>query len=228
MSVSLIRQSIRSLLLKPAYATTAILTLALGMGLTTAIFSVIYAILLRPLPFSDPDSLTRIYPVKNGRGNFSPPNFFDLRSDAASFESMSAWYDSTYTIVDPSGDAEKLEGAATTPEFFEVLRVTPVLGRRFTAADASSSAEGAVILSYGLWQRRYQSSPEVIGKVVRIEGSPRTIVGIAPPGFDYPGNADLWVPLGFTAEELATQRGAQYLDVLARLKDPDAIQQGNA
>ena len=223
-----LRVAFRSLGRRPTYTIAAILTLALGIGATTAVFSVIYSVILRPLAFENPDELVRVYAARGRRGTSTPSNFVDLQQQNRSFEAMTAWYESAYAVSGDGGDAEQIDGAAVTPQFFDVLRAQPHRGRGFLSTEGAAGTDKVVVLSHELWVRRFGAEPSIIGRSVRMDGEPRTVVGVMRRGFRYPGNAELWVPLAFSGEELATQRGAHYLDVLGRLKPGISMESANA
>ncbi|HEX6260982.1 MAG TPA: ABC transporter permease, partial [Woeseiaceae bacterium] len=211
------RHAARALLRSPGFTLVAVLTIAIGISANTAIFSVVNAVLLKPLPLPDPDRLVRVYEENPGtRGTASPPNFVDWRRDNSVFEDMAA-YASTQVALTGVGDAKRIPGAAVTEGFFPVLGTTPMLGRPISPADTVSGQERVVVLSHRVWQRDFGGGPEIPGRTVKLEGRDYSVIGVMPPGFEYPAGAELWVPLAFSEEELATQRGAHYLDVIARL-----------
>jgi predicted permease len=211
------RHAAHALLRIPGFTIVAVLTLATGIGANAAIFSVVNAVLLKPLPFFEADRLVRVYDGSPAiRGTASPPNFVDWRSDNPAFEDMAA-YAATSVALTGVGDAKRIAGAAVTDGFFSVFGATPLLGRPISAADTISGQERVVVLSHGLWRRDFDADPGVPGRAVQVEGRDYTVIGVMPPGFEYPAGAELWVPLSFSEEDLATQRGAHYLDVVARL-----------
>jgi putative ABC transport system permease protein len=216
-----IRYALRTLSKKPGFAAVSILTLAVGVGANAAIFSAVRAVLLRPLPFPEPGRIVQIYsttvanPMGRG-GTASPPDFVDWRTDSTSFAEMAAI---SAGSIPWSGDgaAEQVPFAMVTGGFFTVLGVPAQHGRTLTHDDDPIGAAAVVVIAHELWSRRFGGDPRVIGRTMTLDGTPRQIVGIMPAGFSYPLSSELWVPLRFTAEELATQRGAHYLDVIARL-----------
>ncbi|HVS33000.1 MAG TPA: ABC transporter permease [Thermoanaerobaculia bacterium] len=229
MEIREFRLALRSLVRRPSYSLPVLLTVALGIGATTAIFSVVYAVLIRPLPFDDPESLVRVYATKGGRQRTStPPNFVDIRGGNRSFESMAASYDAPFEAAGGEVDAERLSGAYVTSSFLSVLRVAPILGRGFTPDDERPGHQKVVLLSHGLWTRRYGGAKSIVGSAIRLEGENWTVLGVLPPRFDYPKKTELWAPLAFTADDLLTQRGAHYLDVIARLRPEATVKSANA
>ncbi|MGH7481876.1 MAG: ABC transporter permease [Longimicrobiales bacterium] len=211
-----LRIAARSLLRSPGFTAAAILTLALGIGATTAIFSAVNTVLLRPLPYPDPHELVRLYDQWRGeRWTVSPPNFVDYRSEA-SFAGVTAYHRSSFTLTDP-GEAEQIEAASVTSDFFRVLGSPPALGRGIVPENEAPGSDRVVVLSDGFWHQRFNADPGVLGRQIELDGERYTVVGVARAGFDYPSGAELWVPRSFTAEDLETQRGAHYLDVIGRL-----------
>ncbi len=218
--------ALKSLRRSPGFTAVAILTLGLGIGANVAIFSVVNAALIRPLPFPDPGQLVRLNPeTRKLSGSASPPDFADWRAQAHSFTEMAAVNQGTWALS-ADGPAEQLPGARVTPGFFRVMGVAPAAGRGFTDDDAAPGQDNTVVISERLWRTRFGSSPATLGSHLRLDGVSRLVTGIMPAGFDFPDAADLWLPMGFDAQVLATQRGAHYLDVYARLEPgvplPDA------
>ncbi len=195
-----LRLALRSLARRPAFTLVAAGTLALGIGATTAIFSVAYGVLLRPLPYRDADRLVSFWEVETTEaapepgGNVSHPNFLDLRSTASSFESM-AQYERTNLSLSGLGTAEIVPGGAVTPGFFRVFRAAPVLGRGFDAAEGRPGGPDAVVVSESFWRERLGADPAVLGTTLDLSGTPHRVVGVAPAGFAFPADARLWVPI---------------------------------
>src|SRR5262245_39709885 len=190
------RYGLTTLRRNPGFTFVAMLTLALGIGATTAIFSVVNAVLLRPLPYRDPD---RLVLVPGG----SDSDYLRWREQAKAFENMAAYSGNT-AILTGSGEPERLEAKLVSADLFATLGVAPALGRVFTPEEASraitteeDNVSGApvVILSNSLWRRRFGSDPQVIGRTITISNQSRTVIGIMPPGFRFPEGADLWIPL---------------------------------
>jgi putative ABC transport system permease protein len=209
----------RTLFQRPAFAVTVLLTLALGIGANVAIFAVVNGVLLRALPFHDAD---RIIQLSNGDfpSTVSEPEFVDLVDAARSFTDLGAY---SYTDGNITGDqeAERVRLARVTAGFFGVLAPTPYLGRGFIADEDVPGAPDVVVLSYGLWQRRFGFDSTAIGKTIVINDAPRTIVGVMPPNFDFPTSAvSVWTPLRLNRDSLWA-RANHYLRVIGRLA-PDA------
>ncbi|HXB25872.1 MAG TPA: ABC transporter permease [Gemmatimonadaceae bacterium] len=212
-----LRLSIRRLLRSPGFALVAVTTLALGIGANTSIFSVVDAALIRPLPYPTADRVVRIHsPSVKGPSTVSPPDFLDWRAANTVFDGMGAYSEGSYALTG-NGVAEELDAAGVTQDFFQVLRRTPALGRTF-AADDEVPGVHVVVLSDGLWRRRFGADSGCIGRSIVLDAVPYTVIGVMPPDFEYPAGDVLWTPQPFTAHDLATQRGAHYLSVIARLR----------
>jgi putative ABC transport system permease protein len=213
-----LRSSARRLIRSPGFTLVAVLMLALGIGANTSIFSVVDAALIRPLPYPAADHLVRIYsPSKKGRSSISPPDFVDWRADNTVFDGMAAFEAQAYALTGGGGMAEEVDAAMVTQDFFPVLGVSPALGRAFTANDEIPGVN-VVVLSDDLWRQRFGGDSGVIGRSIVLDAVPYTVIGVMPRAFNYPAWALLWTPQPFTAHDLATQRGAHYLDVIARLR----------
>jgi putative ABC transport system permease protein len=217
-----VRYAFRMLRASPGFTAVAILTLALGIGVNTAIFSAVNAVLLRPLPYREPDRLVRLYESNESHGwpqfSVSPPNFMDWQQQNKSFEGISSVRFSTFNYTGGS-EPERLTGARVNAPFFDLLGVKPLLGRTFAPREDPVGFAQVTVLSYGLWQRLFGGDASVVGRSVTLDGRPYTVIGVAPRGFQYPGRSELWVPSEFNARALApTARGAHYIGVLARLK----------
>jgi putative ABC transport system permease protein len=216
-----VRVAIRSLLKRPGFSVVAVLTLALGAGLTTAIFSVVYGILLRPLPYNEPDRIVMLWqtqrddPKPSPGGSTSHLNYMDWKRQAKSFAAM-ALYGASRFVLTGLGDAEVVRGAVVTPGFFETFAAAPVRGRTFTDDDDVASGPRVVIVSHGFWQERLGGKADVVGSAIEISGRTFEIVGIAPPGFDFPRKARLWRPV--QNDDEACGRGCVYTDGIGRLK----------
>ena len=217
------RLALRKLLHQPAFTAAAVITLALGIGANAAVFSVVNAALLRPLPYGSPERIVKLYETAHGREHVaSPPNFADWEKQTHAFVALGAMYEDTPTLTG-HGDPMPLSGAYVTQGFFDAIGVQPLRGHPFTAGEETYGQTDAVILSDGVWRRLFGSRTDVIGQTVQMDGVTRTIVGVMPPGFAYPDRSDVWLPLAFSDTALATQRGAHYLDVVARLRPGVAV-----
>ncbi len=217
------RHALRVLRRNPGYTTTAALTFALGIGLTTAIFSVVYGVLLQPLPYADPDRLAVVWernPKHQSQQNVvSVPNFEAWRERNRSFTALAALVPAPVTIggVAP----ERVMGAEVSPEYFRLLGVRPAIGRDFTTGEGVEGGPGAVILGDGFWRRRFGADSSIVGRVIRLDERPFTVVGVMPSGFDPPKfgwlpDHELWLPFVATANNRSWGR---FLLVLGRLRD---------
>lgn len=214
-----VRFACRLLLRQPGFSGVAILTLALGIAATTAVFSVVYGVLLRPLPYRDPDRLVMLLYGHQGRVSpwLSPANFHDYIDQADVFTGAAAVAPITANLTG-SGDPERVAGARVSWNYFDVLGTAMVLGHAFTPArDESDSNQ--LVLSYGLWQRRFGGRTDLIDTTTTIDGRTMKIVGVAARDVRFPAAAEFWQPLTFSPKDLAPQaRGAQWVQVLARLR----------
>jgi putative ABC transport system permease protein len=216
-----LRYAVRTQVKNPAFTIVAVMALALGIGANTAIFSVVNTVLLRPLPYKDPDRLVMVWEdaTKAGYPRDVPTNanFIDWRDQNHVFEGMAAIAYDSFNLTG-AGDPERLDGRRVSASLFQLLGVDPQIGRVFTAAEDQPGSERVVILSYGVWQRRFAGDPGIVGKAISLNGASYTVVGVMPARFQFPTIADqVWVPIAFTPEQ-AADRTTHYLTVLARLK----------
>jgi predicted permease len=217
-----VRYGIRILLRAPGFAVVAILTLGLGIGAATAVFSVVDGVLLRPLPYPQADHIVRLYQVDaNGRRgqNISEPNFEDWKSGTRSFSAM-AEMSAGPTPVVTGGEAVMTQGAGVSREFFDVMGVRPIIGRGFIAEEQSVGGAPAVIVSDRLWRLRLDGAP-LDALTLRIESTVHTVVGVMPPGFDYPGGSEFWTPRERNPPQ--TSRTAHNFRVVARVADTSSV-----
>jgi putative ABC transport system permease protein len=211
-----LRYVLRSLAKAPGFTFIVLLTLALGIGANTAIFTVLNAVLLRPLPFPDSDRLVAIRETfgQGLEGSVAGPNVVDWRTRSHSFSGMLALRASSRALVG-DGEPEQVVTAMVSADFFRTLGVPPALGRGF--ADGEDQGVGTVaVLSDGLWRSRYAADPDIIGRTITLSGQPYTVIGVAPPGFTYPGNAVAWLPMEYGLSRSA-QRSSHSYDVVGRL-----------
>ncbi|HEV2130441.1 MAG TPA: ABC transporter permease, partial [Longimicrobiaceae bacterium] len=223
-----IRYAARRLLKSPGFTTVAVLTLALGIGTNSAIFSVVNAVLLRPLPYEDADELVRVFHLWEGsRSTTSPANFFDVRKESRALEELS-FFSTSSTTLTGSGDPARLSSADVGANFFQVLRARPLLGRVFRPDENEPGRNQVAVLSHGVWQTRFGSDPQVVGKTITLDGRPFEVVGVMPEGFSYPSSRDLWTPYEydawFTSDE---SRGAWFIHPIGRLKPGATVEQLN-
>jgi len=219
--------ALRSLRKAPAFTLLAVMIMALGIGANTAVFSVVNAVLLRPLAYRDADRLVILgsYWKKTGRiGQVSAPDFHDWHDQSTSFAAM-AYYEDESGPVTAGSMAEFTEVAAVTPEFFDVFSVAPVVGRGFTEAEWKSGS--AVVIGYGYWQTHFGGSTDVLGKPLRMSGMSFSIIGVMPPAFDYPNKAAVWLPANSVFPE-TTSRSAHNYRVVARLKPGVTLEQAQS
>ena len=228
-----LRYAARSLRRRPGFSAVVILTLALAIGATTAVFSVVDGVLLRPLAFHDPDRLVRVgnYPVdgnveKVSGPAFSYPDFADVREQARSFEHLAAVRGWQVTLTAPGTEPARLRVAFVTPSLFATLGVRPVLGRGLLPEDAQPGAAPVALVGHELWQQRYGSSPDVVGSRVVLDGVPTTVVGVLPRDARLTTNTQLWQPL--VPGPLERARGAHRLSVVGRLGPNVTLEQANA
>ncbi len=210
--------AVRRLLKSPAFTLVALITLALGVGANSAIFSVVNAVLLKPLPYPEADRLVGIFHVTEGqRAVMSGPNFTDVVRSSRLLENAAA-LERSRMILTGEGEPVRLDGAEVSASLFNVLRIHPALGRTFNADEDTPGKTNVVILSHGLWQQRFGSDPSVIGRSIQLDGVSRQIVGVMPQGFSFPPDRQLWVPIEYNENFVSKQRGAWYLSVVGRLK----------
>jgi putative ABC transport system permease protein len=228
-----LRYGIRMLARKPGFTLIAVLTLALGIGATTAIFSVVNAVLLRPLEFKQPDRLVRIWESNPARNwpefSASVPNFKDWQQQQSVFEQVAAQEFWTFNLTS-TGEPERLSATRVTANLFSMLGVTPLMGREFLPEDEEAGRNRVVIVSHGLWQRRFGSDPALPGKTIQLDGQSYEVIGILPPDFRFMGGRDLWVPLVLDAarEPWRADRTNHTLMVFGRLKPGVSLEQADA
>ena len=211
--------TLRTLRKNPGFAIVAILTLALGIGANTAMFSAVNAVLLKPLPYPDSRRLVRVeeHHSETRASDLTYATYLDLARTSRSLTDIAAYRWWTYSLT---GDAqpESVKGAMVSAEYFTALRLRPALGRFFTAEEDKPGNSAVVVLGYALWQRRYSSDPHVIGRQVKVNDTPSTIVGVVPAGFREPYAAEVWTPL-VAAGGFAENRRSHLLKVIARLQN---------
>jgi putative ABC transport system permease protein len=231
--ISDFKHGLRMLLKNPAYTAVAITVLALGIGANTAIFSVVNAVLLRPLPFRDPARLVQVWhvpPPKSfpGMTEFavSAANFIDWQKENHVFDKMAILSGSALTLAG-NDQPEELQGAAVSSDFFSTMQVRPLLGRTFTDDEDRPGKNHVIVLSYGLWKTRFAANPDIVNRTVNFDGEPYTIAGVMDKKFDYPDFAQYWKPMGWTDKERAV-RGEHHYLVVARLKPDVTLLQSQA
>src|SRR5262245_12674202 len=213
-----LRYAFRRLLKSPGFTLVALLTLSLGIGANSAIFSVINGVLLRPLPYAEPDRLVALYHVSEGqRSAMSGPNFMDLRKTSQTLADAAA-VAGARVILTGQGDPVRLDAAEVSASLFDLLGVAPALGRTFRADENETGKTKVVLLSWGLWQQRFGGDPRVLGRRIVLDGVPSEVIGVMPQGFSYPTGRMLWPPIEHTKAFLVDQRTAWYLAAIGRAK----------
>src|ERR1043165_7345093 len=235
-----LKYGIRMLLKHPLVAAIAVITLALGIGANTAIFSVVNAVLLNPLPYRQPDRLVALWSNVPGHGRWrnSPANFFDWKKQNTVFEDVVAFGASTMTLTG-AGDPEQLIGGRVSSGYFSVVGVDPMLGRAFLTEEYETGKGQVIILSYNFWQHRFGGDKNIINRTLTLDGDNYTVVGVMPAGI-YPvwpttsghitfdeQQQQFWTPMSFTAEWAAV-RTAHVLGVVARLKSSVTLARATA
>ena len=231
-----VRFAARTLRRSPAFAAVAVASLALGIGVNTAVFSFVNALLFRPYAFPDLDALVTVSEHHPQQGSpaairpsdpgypLAPADFVDLRREGRGFEGLAAFRQRDYTLTG-RGEAERLEGRVVSPELFGLLRVRAALGRTLLPEEAEPGRDAVVVVSHGLWQRRLGGTPDALGRTLDLNGRPHTVVGVMEPGFNYPpGGVEVWAPLSFGEKDKA-ERSALRLSVVGRLAAGTSLDQ---
>jgi len=228
-----LKYGFRVLRKNPGFAIGAIIVLALGIGANAAIFSVVNAVLLRPLPYSDPGRIAMVYhvpPQKSFPGMkifaVSPANYLDWKSQSSVFDAMSIFHGTTMTVTGKD-QPEAVPGMVVSSEFFQVFGATPIMGRTFTPEEDTDGHGNVVVLSYPFWQNHFGADPNVVGKNLAFNGQPYSIIGVMPALFHFPDQGQYFVPLGWTDKDRAVRNNHNYV-VIARLKREVSLQQAQA
>jgi putative ABC transport system permease protein len=220
-----IRYALRNLLRRPTFTLIAVVTLALGIGANTAIFSAINALLLKPLPFPDLDRVVAVWDKLPSRGvlhnEVTVANYLDLQSQTQSFEQLALyrWWSANLTGIDPP---ERIQGFLVTANFFDATGIKPILGRNFSAEENQPGKDQVAIITHSLWQRRFGGDPNILNKTITINSIVRTVVGVMPERFNYPKGAEVYAPLPM-APELMKSRGSHGYYIIGRLKSSASI-----
>jgi MacB-like periplasmic core domain len=211
-----VRYGLRQLRRSPGFTVVAIITLALGIGANTAIFNVVDAVVLEPLPFRDPGRLVTLWeansPFGAVPGSLTDLDYVQWKAQNQVFEDIAALQGQTFNLTG-ANEPERLLGAAVTPNLFRLLGVAPVLGRAFLPQEEKAGQANVVLLSYGLWQRKFAANRNIVGTSITLDGSSYAVVGVLPAGFDFPNQASIWCPLVLT-----TSQGNAMDQIVARLK----------
>jgi putative ABC transport system permease protein len=226
-----IRYAMRGLVKRPAFTIIALLTLALGIGANTAIFSVVNAVLLRPLPFRDPEQVVMVWEDASFAGfplnTPAPANYVDWKNQNQSFADMAASAEQSFNLTG-DGDPERVTAYAVTHNFFPLFGVQPLIGRGFLPEEDRPGSNKVVVLSYSLWQSRYGGDAHVLNRDIQLNGEKHTVVGVMPASFQFlDSEVRMWVPLALDQEDMAN-RGGHYLNVAARLKPGVVVTQAQA
>ncbi|MGA3166413.1 MAG: ABC transporter permease [Terriglobia bacterium] len=226
-----VRYGLRQLRRNAGFTVVAVLTLGLGIGANTAIFSVVDAVLLRPLPYRQPDHLVKIWGnfagigLPNNQNSISAPEFKDLESLNKSFTGVAAISGASANLG-VGGTPQRVQAAVVSPSLFAILGAKAAFGRTFLPEEGEAGHENVVLLSYGLWRRGFGGEPGVVGSRLKINGASYAVVGVMPAGFQYPVDAEIWAPLAFKPNDLTpANRGNHGLEVLARIKPELSLQQ---
>ena len=231
-----LRYGLRLLARSPGFTAIALLTLTLGIGATAAIFSVVDAVLLRSLPYREPQRLVSVFEDVSGAGfprnTPAPGNYADCKAQTLIFEDAAAITSKVYNLTGGAGahpgEPEELQGAAVTQNLFFILGTKPALGRVFLPEEDRPGAAHVALIGHGLWKRRFGGDRSLIGRDIPLNGEKYTVVGVMPPGFSYPSkDTEIWSPRGFTPEQL-TNREMHYLQVVARLRPGVTLAKANA
>jgi len=228
-----LRYGVRMLLKTPGFTVVAVLTLALGIGANTTIYSVVNAVVLRPLPYPEPERLVRLWESNPKRGlpefSVSAPNFADWRNQQESFEQLAAYEYTTFNLTG-DGEPQRIAGLAVTANLFPALGILPVLGRNFLSEEEQAGSYRVVILSNDLWQRRFAADPQLIGRQIQLNSESYTVIGVMPPRFQLTRGTEIWMPLMLdqTVYPWRADRSNHTLSVIGRLKSGVSATQAQA
>jgi putative ABC transport system permease protein len=227
-----IRYGVRSLLKRPGFTAIALSALALGIGANTAIFTLVNAVLLRPLPFAEPDRLVWVWGNIKGGGNrasVAPLDFLDYRQQNTTFEEFAASFTMPLRLnLTGNGDPERLEANGVTGNYFRALGAKPAFGRTFELENEKPGSDQVAVLSYGLWQKRFAGDPEILKRTVVLDGRSFAVIGVMPQDFSFPRAADVWVPMNFDISPGMKQRKAHFLRPIGKLRPGVTIAQAQA
>jgi putative ABC transport system permease protein len=225
-----LRYGVRTLIKSPLFTCVAVVALALGIGANSAVFSVVNAVLLRPLQFKDPEQLAMLWGKfdKEGipRNWISQPELFDLREQCQSYEDLAA-YTTGGANLTGSGEPVRVSSAIVSPGFFQILGLQPAIGRTFVPEEEQPANSKVAVLGYGLWQSRFGGNPDVTSQTVQLNGETYAILGVMPAGFDFPEKSELWVPLALDRANLQS-RGSHYLQLIGRRKPGVSLEQAQS
>jgi putative ABC transport system permease protein len=224
--------AIRGLVKRPGFTAIALLALALGIGANTAIFSLVNAVILRPLPFPEPDRLVWVYgSIRNGanRSSVGPLDFLDYRNQNKTFEQFAASYSMPLpATLTGGGEPERFQASVVSGNYFETFGVAPALGRGFTLANENPGQDQVTVLSYDLWRKRFAGDPSIINKTVVLNGKATEVIGVMGEGVSFPQAADLWLPMNLDADPNDKTRFSRFLRPVGRLKPGVSLVQAQA
>jgi predicted permease len=228
----IVSRAFRSLSKSPGFTAVALITLALGIGVNTAMFSLVNTLLFKPGPYPEPERLVRIYRTSPQSQTWphSAAELVDMGAQASSLESLTFYSYVGLNLAEPGQPAERLRGVGVSADFFATLGVQPIHGRAFAPEEQVAGRNQVVILSHGLWQRRFGSDPAIVGRTIRIDGQNVTVVGVLSERTEYPlfwGQVDAWRPLALSAEQLRN-RGNHWLQAIGRLKPGVSVSEAQA
>src|ERR671927_427097 len=214
-----LRYGVRSFLKGPGFLVISVATLALGIGATTAMFTVVNSVLLRPLQFPEPDRIVLFYGINPRQGitqsNMSMPDIVDWQKQTSSFEQIAAFF-SGGLFLTAGDETERVRGSGVSSDFFPLFKTNPLYGRTFQAADMQQGVEPVIVISYALWQRRFGGAANVVNSKVTVNGKAATIVGVMPAGFNYPDESEAWT--AFPLNQPDQPRDNRFISVVTRLK----------
>src|SRR5262245_26857369 len=230
-----LRYGIRMLLNNPGFAAVAVTTLALGIGANTAIFSVVNAVLLRPLPYREPGKLVRVYtefPTMNLRKFWmSAPEFLDIEKEADAWESIGGWTTTGRNVATSTDEPIRVTSAIITRGLIDALGVQPAIGRNFSPEEDRNNGPQVALISDGLWRRAFGKQEDIIGRQIQINSQPTTVIGVMPPGYTFPPGsndpAEVWQPLQLDPANPGN-RGGHFLYVIGRLKPEFRVEQARS
>jgi putative ABC transport system permease protein len=229
------RFGLRMLVKNPIFTLIAVVTLALGIGANTAIFSVVDAVLLRPLPYPEADRLVFLWSTMNSQGvpisGSALPDYYAWRDQNHVFDGLAGFYNGDFNISSEGNAPELIQGAYVTANFFQVLKVSPSLGRLFAGEEEQFGRHRVVLLSYGLWQRRFAGQRDIVGRDIKLAGENYTVAGVMPRGlpfFDNLPEVELWAPISFAPDDNMATRNNHFVNLIGRLKPGVTPQQAQS
>src|SRR5215475_8959166 len=230
-----LRYGMRTLLKNPGFTLIAVITLALGIGANTAIFSVVDPVLLRPMPYTEADRLVFLWSTMKSQGvptsGTSMPDYREMRDQNRTLEGLAGFYYGDFNLSPAGGEPERVQGAYVTSNFFNALKVSPALGRLFTPEEDQFGRHRVVLLSYGLWQRSLGGDRAIVGREIKLGGESFTVAGVMPRGlpfFDNIPEVELWTPIAFAPNDSMGTRNNHFINLVGRLKPETTRAQAQA